>query len=161
MSQPPSVGPVETFLEHSSGNWTWRGNKPRLSLYKGSLSALAHTSLFRLFKLFSKMFSQQHLCERDVYIGEEEEVGIPQMVEGRHYPLGGCPKVGNKKLKEDVRHYSVEQLMPTPLTKWLEMENLLLYLKENPKTSQRRQSTETECQWARGPVLISFIGTRP
>ena len=48
-----------------------------------------------------KMFIQLQLCERDVFIGEEEEVGIPQMVEGRPYPLGGCSNVGNKKPKED------------------------------------------------------------
>ena len=58
-----------------------------------------------------------HLCERDVFIGEEEEVGLPQMVEVRPYPLGGFPNVGNKKPKEDVRLYLVEQLMLTPLMK--------------------------------------------
>ena len=62
-----------------------------------------------------------------MFIGEEEEVGIPQMVEGRPYPLGGCSNVGNKKPKEDVRRYSVEQTMLTPLTKWLGMETSLLF----------------------------------
>ena len=40
MLQPPLAGPVKTRLEHSSANWTWRGNKPRISLEKGSLSLL-------------------------------------------------------------------------------------------------------------------------
>ena len=72
------------------------------------------------------------------------------------YPLGGCSNVGNKKPKEDVRRYSIEQLMLTTLTKWLAMETSLLYLKKFPKTAQHGQSTETERQWARGLVLISL-----
>ena len=62
-----------------------------------------------------------------------KEVGIPHMVEGRPYPLGGCSNVGNKKLKEDFRRYSVEQPMLTTLTKWLEMETLLLFYKKIKK----------------------------
>jgi len=66
------------------------------------------------------------------------------MVEGRPYPLGGCSYIGKKKPREDARHYSVKKLMLTLLTKWLEMKNLLLYLKNFPKIAQREQSTETE-----------------
>ena len=62
-----------------------------------------------------------------------KEVGIPPMVEGRPYPLGGCSNVGNKKPKEDFRCYSVEQPMLTTLTKWLEMENFLLFYKKIKK----------------------------
>ena len=68
-----------------------------------------------------------HLCERDVFIGEEEEVGIPQMVEGRPYPLGGCSNVEKKNPKEGLRCYSVKQNMLTLLTKWLGMETSLLF----------------------------------
>ena len=62
-----------------------------------------------------------------------KEVGIPHMVEGRPYPLGGCSNVGNKKPKEDFRSYSVEQLMLTTLKKWLGMETLLLFYKKIKK----------------------------
>ena len=94
---------------------------------QGSLFSLSHTSYIKLFQLFSKFFSQLYICERDVFIGEEEEVGIPEMVERRPYPLGGFSKLGNKKPNEDVRCYLVEQLMLTPLMKWLAMETSLLF----------------------------------
>ena len=85
----------------------------------------------------------------------------PSNVERRPYPLGGYPNVGNKKLKEYVLCYSVEQPMLTLLTKWLEMEILLLYLKKFPKTTQSGQSTKTERQCAWGTVLTSLISGKP
>ena len=81
-----------------------------------------------------------------------KEVGIPHMVEGRPYPLGGCSNVGNKKPKEDFRRYSVEQPMLTTLTKWLEMETLLLFYKKFQKQlsagsplGQSANGREAEC----------------
>ena len=62
-----------------------------------SLSSLSHTNYIRLFQQF--LFSYLHLCEIGVFIEGEEEVGIPQMVEGRPYPLGGCPKKWKQEAK--------------------------------------------------------------
>ena len=74
------------------------------------------------------------------------------MVEGRPYSLGGCSNVGKKKPKEGFQHYSFEKTMLTLLTKWLGMENFLLFYKKFQKQlsagSPLRQSAngnEAEC----------------
>ena len=53
-----------------------------------------------------------------IYRGEEE-VGIPTIVEGRPYPLGGSPYGGNKRPKEEGHGYLVETTPNDSSTKLL------------------------------------------
>ena len=53
-----------------------------------------------------------------IYRGEEE-VGIPTIVEGRPYPLGGSPYGGKKRPKEEGRGYSGETTPDDSSTKLL------------------------------------------
>ena len=53
-----------------------------------------------------------------IYRGEEK-VGIPTIVEGRPYPLGGSPKGGKKRPKEEGCGYSSETTPDDSPTKLL------------------------------------------
>ena len=61
-------------------------------------------SKLRHFQTFS-LSAPSSMDEGYIYRGEEE-VGIPTIVEGRPYPLGGSPYGGNKRPKEEGCGYS-------------------------------------------------------
>ena len=64
------------------------------------------TSRLSAFQPFN-LSAPSSMDEGYIYRGEEE-VGIPTIVEGRPYPLGGSPYGGNKRPKEEGHGYSGE-----------------------------------------------------
>ena len=98
--QPPLVGSVEARLKISSRNRMRRGHKPKISLDKGLF--LCSISLEKcsaiLFNHSTIIFQVVYQWEIALFI-EGEEVGIPTMVEGKPYPLGGFPKRWKQEAK--------------------------------------------------------------
>ena len=67
-----------------------------------------------------------------LFIEGEEEVGIPTMVEGRPYPLGGFPKRWKQEAKGG-RSWLFNRTTPDDSpTKFVMMENSPLFLKNIP-----------------------------
>ena len=140
--QPTLAGPVETRLENLSGNWTWWGNQPRLSLDNGSLFALSHTKYIRLLAIVQNVQLIASMWERCIYrrggggwdpsCGGREALSFGRLLKCRKQEAKGrCSLLFNRRTHADSAHEVVGN------------GNFASILKNFPKTAQHEQSTKT------------------
>ena len=81
------------------------------------------------------------------FIGVEDELWDPHMVEERSISLGSSIFVGTRRPKRKTRPHLVKQTSMTLLTKLLDLRRFFSILKNLPKVARRGCSLETERPW--------------
>ena len=100
-SQPPSVGFSQSTSRWIVMEFGWDEDTSLSSLNEGLFRSIFSNQMYRnLFNISTTICSVQlaHQCYMVVFI-EEEEVGIPTIVEGRPYSLRGFPKRWKQEAK--------------------------------------------------------------
>ena len=125
-----------TSKDHQGIGMRW-GHKPKLSLDKGlflySISLSKCSAI--LFNLSAIIVQLVYQWEIDLFVEVYEEVGIPKMVEGRPYSLGGFPKMWKQEAKGGWSWLFSQTTQDDLPTKFVSMETSPLYLKNIPKTT--------------------------